>query len=397
MKSLLTYINEAGGSQFAGLVRKFLSNRFIDQYTISGDLIVPAVSAGKSVLDLTRTFSSLKLGDLRQSMSADGMIDNQSININGTRPPLAAVKYRGIPYLVVRCKDMSYYRKDDIHFFEEDGHKYGKCIFFLFNLKNQSTKKAVSYFRLFNVTFNYKDEKGYDTFYCEPDLCIANYFTNFVTDYGGPTELDIQKQAYMDLVYASTELFNINFDKLKEKMGVEDKNVWNDKYDELWKLLLKRSTIERELDDWTEELTGYIKILAKNKVGVKSVRMKKFIEYIDELKDLLPKYRDDLNKFKRGEMSSMELINYSSEIRVRHWFNGFEGALETIAGMNNKELLINDTLNINGRPNRIMVLKQLTEKPFLFSGKIKGVDLPNFRMKTKCPKLLDLYDYIQIQ
>ena len=52
MKSLLTYINEAGGSQFAGLVRKFLNNRFIGQYTISGDLIVPAVSVGKVSLIL---------------------------------------------------------------------------------------------------------------------------------------------------------------------------------------------------------------------------------------------------------------------------------------------------------------------------------------------------------
>lgn len=400
MKSLLTYINEAGGSQFAGLVRKFLNDHIVDATSLTGDLIKPVSQSRSTVLNLSKSIFATNNKLFYQDKSTTGLIDDRIVSYNKDSAMLGAVNYRGEQYLVVKCIDGAYHKSGDIDFFEDEFDKRSKFVFFLFRLRGNS-RPSDGQFKLFNIrsSTSYIDEEHtYDHLFCEPDLCIANYFTDIVTHYGGSEERDLQQQAYMDLTYAHTELFTVDWDKLKEKIGVGEEGSWDERYEEKYKAVLKRSAIEREIDAWSDELTGYIKIIAKHKIGVKSVRMKKFYDYIGELKTLLPKYRDILKAKKNGNNSTKLDNDYTFvDSSIRRWFNMFNGALETVAGIRNMQLVINDAMSMDSHIKDIDVFRQLIGQPFRLSGSIKGVELPDFKMKTKCPYLMDLCQAMELR
>ena len=400
MKSLLTYINEAGGTQFAGLVRKFINDHIVDATSLTGDLIKPVQQSHSTVLNLRRSMFITDDNVFFQAKSTTRLADDRTIAYGDDNVILGAVTYQGEQYLVVKCIDDKYYKLDSIDFFEDKFDENSKFVFFLFKLRGNS-RPSDEKFKLFHIRghASYVDEDHtYDHLFCKPDLCIANYFTDIVTHYGGSEERDLQQQAYMDLAYARTELFTIDWDKLKEKIGVGEEGSWDERVEEKYKAVLKRSAIEREIDAWSDELTDYIKIIAKHKIGVKSVRMKKFYDYIGELKTLLPKYRDILKAKKNGDNSTKLDNDYTSvDSSIRRWFNMFNGALETVAGIRNMQLVINDATGMDDHAKGIDIFRQLIGRPFILSGSIKGVELPDFKMKTKCPHLMDLGQAMELR
>ena len=191
------------------------------------------------------------------------------------------------------------------------------------------------------------------------------------------------------------ELYTIDLDKYEDLVNKSDnapvKRMWDGDVDALYDFLLHRGALVREMKAWTEELSTKVKWYAKNKIGLKSARLKTFTDEIEGFYGYLSTVRDRIKESKDGK------LEYSKIDVLYGFINYFDRLLLSICGQQSNSrtyfgVRVNRVNNYK-LDNPITRLYTFLKKPFIEPA-AAGEDAPSFEMESQCPSFLRLVDIL---
>lgn len=201
------------------------------------------------------------------------------------------------------------------------------------------------------------------------------------------------REAYNRLTRSNIELYTIDWSILEKKFKSNGKTKqpqnWDGDTDQLYKILLRRGAIMRELDTWLNELTGKVRWYAKNKIGISGTRMKTVTEEIESFYKTLATTRDQLRNFLDGKSDKFDpQFIYKF---IRH----FDRTLLSVPGAKSNSRVYMG-IKVNGVKeykyyNGLTTFYTLIKKPFTEPAGAPD-DAPSFQMETECPTLIKLAD-----
>lgn len=205
--------------------------------------------------------------------------------------------------------------------------------------------------------------------------------------------LEEARETYNRFSRSNIELYTIDWSILEKKFKSNGKTKqpqnWDGDTDKLYKILLRRGAIIRELDAWLAELTGKIRWYAKNKIGISGTRMKTVTEEIQSFYKSLAATRYQLRDFIDGKSDKFDpqfiykFISYF--YRTLLSVAGRKSTVYTYMGIKVNEVKEYKYLNA------LTTFYTLIKKPFTEPAGAPD-DAPSFRMETECPTLIELVD-----
>lgn len=389
MKSLLNYISEATAStKYIDQLREFIQdqrNNYPERQLMFPELIKPWG---------TGTVRDLAAVGVRGS-HAD--LDFRKSDL----PVIGVTKFEGKVYMVLKylTKDL-YTMRGTIHFDDlvSDGYDKYTYTYVLCDISDRYGDKAVDLciscelFSTYGSGVKTKNaaKQNNEIYIRRASLHIRSFFSP-KNDHG-ITEEEARRR-FEAIQKARVELYTIDFKQYKDLIDKSDnapvKNIWNGDIKALYDLLLNRGKIVRELDAWREELSTKIKWYAKNKVGLKSARLKRMSDGID-------KFYKDLTLLRDRIREANNEIEFKDLKPIYDFTVEFDDLLSTMLGKNQVESYMKIRLNEVDDyklENAATRFHALIKQPFIWPYD-EPTDAPSFQMESKCPTLMSLIDIL---
>lgn len=389
MKSLLHYISEATVStKYIDQLRTFIQDQrdnYPERQLMFPELIKPWGTGMVRDLVSTGIFGSHADLDFRKK----------------DLPVIGVTKFEGKVYIILKylTKDL-YTMRGTIHFDDlvSDGYDKYTYTYVLCDISDRYGNKAENVciscdlFSTYGSSVKTKNtaKPNNEIYIRRASLHISSFF-NPKND-RGITEEEARRR-FEAIQKARVELYTIDLKQYKDLVDKSDnapvKNIWNGDIKALYDLLLNRGKIMRELNAWKEELSTKVKWYAKNKVGLKSARLKRLSDGIDEFYKDLTLLRDRIREANNE-------IEFKDLKPIYDFTAKFDELLSTILGNNWVEFRMKLKLNEVDDyklENAASRFHALIKQPFVYPYD-DPADAPSFEMESKCPVLMGLIDIL---
>lgn len=392
MKSLLHYISEATVStKYIDQLRTFIQDQRDNNPKLQ--IMFP---------ELLRPWGTGTVHDLVE-VGFLGSIPRLSFN-DHTQPVIGVTKFEGKVYIIVKYLDKIDYggNSDRVVEFDapiSDGYSKYNYTYILCDITDRyedrlyNLCKRCTIFGTSGSNVRTKDpfKQNNEIYIRLASLHIRSVFDP--RNDHGITEEEARKR-FEAIQKSRVELYSIDFKLYKDLVDKSDnapvKYVWGGDVDALYDMLLQRGKIVRELDAWMDELSTKVKWYAKNKVGLKTARLKSLSDDIDGFYKDLVILRDRIKNLDGGELEDDSLNS------IYGFFTSFDRSLTTVCGKANYKTYTGVRLNrvdnytLN---NELTKLHTLIKKPFVEPADTPD-DAPSFKMESECPTLIRLAELI---